>query len=54
MSVFKFLKTSLQSKGDEEISIPKPRGNIQIEDVAEKGTADLRLKAKPAVIKKAS
>lgn len=26
--------------------------DIQIEDVAEKGTADLRLKAKPAVIKK--
>ena len=28
--------------------------DIQIEDVAEKGTADLRLKAKPVVIKKAS
>jgi hypothetical protein len=28
--------------------------DIQIEDVAEKGPADLRLKAKPAVIKKAS
>ena len=28
--------------------------DIQIEDVAEKGTADLRLKAKPAAIKKAS
>jgi hypothetical protein len=28
--------------------------DIQIEDVAEKGTADLRLKAKPAVVRKAS
>ena len=28
--------------------------DIQIEDVAEKGTADLRLKAKPAVARKAS
>ena len=27
--------------------------DIQIEDVAEKGTADLRLKAKPAVVRKA-
>jgi hypothetical protein len=27
--------------------------DIQIEDVAEKGTADLRLKAKPIIIKKA-
>jgi hypothetical protein len=28
--------------------------DIQIEDVAEKGTADLRLKAKPAMVKRAS
>ena len=28
--------------------------DIQIEDVAEKGTADLRLKSKPALVKKAS
>jgi hypothetical protein len=28
--------------------------DIQIEDVAEKGTADLRLKAKPALVMKAS
>jgi hypothetical protein len=27
--------------------------DIQIEDVAEKGTADLRLKAKPTVVRKA-
>ncbi len=28
--------------------------DIQIEDVAEKGTADLRLKGKPSVVRKAS
>jgi hypothetical protein len=27
--------------------------DIQVEDVAEKGTADLRLKANPALVKKA-
>jgi hypothetical protein len=53
MTAFKFLRTSLQSQGDQESFIPKTRCDIQIEDVAEKGTAGLRFKAKSAVGRKA-